>query len=38
MAYKNQQDFIDKLESAGELIRIEAYVNPNWRWPRLPTA
>src|SRR5678809_1356098 len=28
MAYKNQQDFIDKLESAGELIRIEAYVNP----------
>ena len=28
MAYKNQQDFIDKLESTGELVRIKAYVNP----------
>lgn len=28
MAYKNQQDFIDALEKAGELVRIKAYVNP----------
>jgi 4-hydroxy-3-polyprenylbenzoate decarboxylase len=29
MAYKNQQQFIDALAAAGELIRIKAYVNPN---------
>ena len=28
MAFKNQQDFIDALQSAGELIRIKSYVNP----------
>jgi len=28
MAYKNQQEFIDALDKAGELIRISAYVNP----------
>src|SRR6195256_5049224 len=28
MAYKNQQQFIDALEKAGELIRIKGYVNP----------
>src|SRR3954470_14082232 len=29
MAYKNQQQFIETLESAGELVRIKEYVNPN---------
>ncbi len=28
MAWKNQQQFIDALEKAGELIRIKSYVNP----------
>ena len=28
MAWKNQQQFIDALEKAGELVRIKAYVNP----------
>ncbi len=28
MAYKNQQEFIDALEKAGELVRIKTYVNP----------
>jgi len=28
MAYKNQQQFIDALEEAGELVRIKTYVNP----------
>lgn len=28
MAYKNQQQFIDALEKAGELVRIKTYVNP----------
>src|SRR5918995_3399718 len=28
MAYKNQQQFIDALEKAGELVRIKIYVNP----------
>ncbi|MBO9572193.1 MAG: menaquinone biosynthesis decarboxylase [Chitinophagaceae bacterium] len=28
MAYKNQQDFIDTLEKAGELLRITTYVDP----------
>ncbi len=28
MAYKNQQQFIDTLEKAGELIRIKTYVDP----------
>jgi 4-hydroxy-3-polyprenylbenzoate decarboxylase len=28
MAYKNQQQFIDVLERAGELIRLREYVNP----------
>lgn len=28
MAYKNQQQFIDALEKAGELVRIKAYVDP----------
>ncbi|MBX3253792.1 MAG: menaquinone biosynthesis decarboxylase [Chitinophagaceae bacterium] len=28
MAYKNQQEFIEALEKAGELIRIKEYVNP----------
>ena len=29
MAYKNQQQFIDALERAGQLVRIKTYVNPN---------
>src|SRR3954464_8995710 len=28
MAFKNQQEFIDALEKAGELIRVKAYVDP----------
>src|SRR5690349_5019199 len=28
MAYKNQQQFIDALEKAGELVRIKTYVDP----------
>lgn len=28
MAYKNQQDFIASLEKAGELVRIQTYVDP----------
>ena len=28
MAYKNQQEFIQALEKAGELFRIKTYVNP----------
>lgn len=28
MGYKNQQQFIEALEKAGELIRIKTYVNP----------
>jgi len=28
MAYKNQQQFIEALEKAGELVRIKAYVDP----------
>jgi 4-hydroxy-3-polyprenylbenzoate decarboxylase len=28
MAYNNQQHFIEKLEKAGEIIRIKTYVNP----------
>ncbi len=28
MAYKNQQQFINALEKAGELVRISTYVNP----------
>ncbi|HEU0109997.1 MAG TPA: menaquinone biosynthesis decarboxylase [Flavisolibacter sp.] len=28
MAYKNQQQFIDILEKAGELVRIQEYVDP----------
>jgi 4-hydroxy-3-polyprenylbenzoate decarboxylase len=28
MAYHNQQDFIDALEKAGELLRIKTYVDP----------
>jgi 4-hydroxy-3-polyprenylbenzoate decarboxylase len=28
MAYKNQQQFIDALERAGELVRIKTYVDP----------
>ena len=28
MAYRNQQQFIDALEKAGELVRIKAYVDP----------
>jgi 4-hydroxy-3-polyprenylbenzoate decarboxylase len=28
MAYKNQQEFIQALESAGEMVRIKEYVNP----------
>jgi 4-hydroxy-3-polyprenylbenzoate decarboxylase len=28
MAYGNQQEFIDALEQAGELVRIKAYVDP----------
>jgi 4-hydroxy-3-polyprenylbenzoate decarboxylase len=29
MAFKNQQHFIESLEKAGELLRINAYVNPH---------
>ncbi len=29
MAYKNQQQFIDLLESKGELVRIKEYINPH---------
>ena len=29
MAYKNLQEFIKKLEDAGELVRIREYVNPH---------
>jgi 4-hydroxy-3-polyprenylbenzoate decarboxylase len=29
MAYRNQQQFIDELEKAGELVRIKTYVNPH---------
>ncbi|MDP4264073.1 MAG: UbiD family decarboxylase, partial [Bacteroidota bacterium] len=28
MAYRNQQEFIEALEKAGELVRIKTYVNP----------
>ena len=28
MAYKNQQEFIHALETAGELLRIRAFVDP----------
>ena len=28
MAWKNQQQFIEALEKAGELVRIKTYVNP----------
>lgn len=28
MAYKNQQEFINALDKAGELLRIKTYVNP----------
>src|SRR6476659_3631049 len=28
MAWKNQQEFIDALEKAGELLRIRTYVDP----------
>src|SRR5438093_13024258 len=28
MAYKNQQQFIEALEKAGELLRIKSYVDP----------
>src|SRR5689334_12835856 len=28
MAYKNQQQFIDALEKAGELLRIKTFVDP----------
>ena len=28
MAYRNQQEFIARLEKAGELLRIKTYVNP----------
>lgn len=29
MAYKNQQEFINALDKAGELLRIKTYVNPD---------
>lgn len=29
MAYKNLQEFIDRLEKEGELVRIKEYVNPD---------
>jgi 4-hydroxy-3-polyprenylbenzoate decarboxylase len=29
MAYRNQQEFIQALEKAGELVRIRTYVNPH---------
>ena len=28
MAWKNQQQFIDALDNAGELLRIKSYVDP----------
>ena len=28
MAYRNQQDFINALEGAGELVRIKNFVDP----------
>ncbi|HUS03565.1 MAG TPA: hypothetical protein VMY77_17615, partial [Chitinophagaceae bacterium] len=28
MAYRNQHDFINDLEKAGELLRIQTYVDP----------
>ncbi|MFV0606830.1 MAG: menaquinone biosynthesis decarboxylase [Niabella sp.] len=28
MAYKNQQEFIDAIEKAGELVRVKTYVDP----------
>ncbi|MBO9618147.1 MAG: menaquinone biosynthesis decarboxylase [Niabella sp.] len=28
MAYKNQQEFIQAIEDAGELVRVKTYVNP----------
>lgn len=28
MAYKNQQEFIQAIEAAGELVRVKTYVNP----------
>ncbi|HEX3933951.1 MAG TPA: hypothetical protein VHW43_04685, partial [Puia sp.] len=28
MAYKNQQEFIQALEKAGELVRIKSFVDP----------
>ena len=28
MAYKNQQEFINALDRAGELLRVKAYVDP----------
>ena len=28
MAYKNQQEFIQALEKAGELVRIKTFVDP----------
>ncbi|HEX7755415.1 MAG TPA: menaquinone biosynthesis decarboxylase [Niabella sp.] len=28
MAYKNQQEFIEAIEKAGELVRVKTYVNP----------
>jgi 4-hydroxy-3-polyprenylbenzoate decarboxylase len=28
MAWKNQQEFIEALENAGELLRIKSYINP----------
>ncbi|MBS1599930.1 MAG: menaquinone biosynthesis decarboxylase [Bacteroidetes bacterium] len=30
MAYRNQQEFIQALESAGELLRVSAYVDPKF--------
>lgn len=30
MAYRNQQEFIEKLEKEGELIRIKTFVDPKW--------
>jgi 4-hydroxy-3-polyprenylbenzoate decarboxylase len=38
MAYKNQQQFIDTLERAGELIRIKSYVNPKLEMAEIQTA
>lgn len=28
MAYKNQQEFIQAIEAAGELVRVKTYVDP----------